>query len=46
VNEKLTVENFTIDNMPERVTKRDDLWNGLLDGKIRKANAKALKNFL
>ncbi len=46
VNDKLSPENFSINNMIERVKKKGDVWAKLLDEKIRKANTKVLRSFL
>jgi len=46
VNDKLSPENFRIGNMLDRIKKKGDLWEKLLDDKIRKANTKVLRNFL
>lgn len=46
VNDKLRPENFTIENMPERVNKKGDMWERLFGEQIRKANTKVLRGFL
>jgi hypothetical protein len=34
VNQKLSAENFTNHNMPDRVKRKATLWKGLLDKKL------------
>jgi len=42
VKDKLDPGKFTMDTVPERLEKKGDLWDELLNEKIRKANTKIL----
>jgi bifunctional non-homologous end joining protein LigD len=42
VNEKLDPAKFTIHTIPDRLKKKGDLFEGVMDDKIRKKNARVL----
>jgi bifunctional non-homologous end joining protein LigD len=46
VKDKLDPVKFTMDTIPERLEKKGDLFSGLLDEKVRRANSKILTTLL
>ncbi|MGN6530914.1 MAG: DNA ligase D [Ginsengibacter sp.] len=46
INEKLDPKKFDIHTILERIEKKGDLFKGVMDEKIRKANSQILKKFL
>jgi bifunctional non-homologous end joining protein LigD len=45
INDKLDFKKFTIHTIPERIGKKGDLFEGVMDQKIRTNNSKSLKKF-
>ena len=46
VNTKLDPQKFNINNILKRIEKKGDLFEGVMDKKIRAKNSKILKRFL
>ncbi len=46
VNEKLDSSAFTIKTILKRIEKKGELWEGIMDKKIRMGNSKILKRYL